>query len=283
MNDDRNQVCGTARAEGERIHAGQGDPLLGQLILSQRALDRARVSHPPGAPALVAALLGVCRALSTLHRQAEVEPLAAEVASILGAGPQDDAAAQGYGDTADALRERNPSLAAKLYERALAMTEQPASRVDTFYRIYWRKGRAETLLSAGRTAEAEDCYRQAVALDRAVPHPPQSGYRGTVLLLIELARTCLLLGRLAQAHDAIEEGLAESHQQSGPGSNEEADLLSLRGEVHRLRGAPDRARPDEFQAIAIYRAILRRLTALGPRTETIARFEGLIAALEARS
>jgi len=271
-------ICGTALREMDRIRAGDGNPLAGDLVLAQRALEalEARAEPAPTPLELAEALVAVCRALGNLSREAEARPHLERALALLADAPDSTGLAYALADAASFA----PDRAADLYGRALAVADR-AGGIDRSWREIWRKSHAAALLDARRFEEAVACYREALRIDRTVERSPTLVYTGGIQLQRELARALVECGRHAEADAELEGALVEARRIRGAESSEAMEILMLRGDLREQTGDVEGARAARTEALAIARSWVTYLEGQGPSgAASAARYARLARELE---
>lgn len=165
----------------------------------------------------------LARSLVALNRPDEDVKKALEKAEVL--QPGDKSVRQGLAglldaDATEALEAGKPENAIRLWKRCLAMKYEPRQTEQRLADAYRRLGKAKA--SAGRPAEAEKAFREAVAI---IPDNPTSR--------LDLAKLLMDGDRLVEAQRELKE-LVDAHPNFADGLVSYASLLRRMGDV---RGA----------------------------------------------
>ncbi len=185
----------------------------------------------------------LARSLVALNRPDEDVKKALEKAEIL--QPGDTNVRQGLAslldaDATGALEAGDPDKAIRLWKRCLAMKFEPRQTEKRLAEAYRRLG--ETNASAGRPAEAEKAFREAVAIIPDSPTPR-----------LDLAKLLMDGDRLVEAQRELKE-LVDAHPNFEAGLVSYASLLRRMGDV---RGALRQVEqvlefaPDHAAALAL--------------------------------
>ncbi|HOT28577.1 MAG TPA: tetratricopeptide repeat protein [Candidatus Ozemobacteraceae bacterium] len=165
----------------------------------------------------------LARSLVALNRPDEDVKKALEKAEVL--QPGDASVRQGLAglldaDAAGALEAGDPEKAIRLWKRCLAMKYEPRQTEKRLAEAYRRLG--ETKASAGRPAEAEKAFREAIGI---IPDSPMPR--------LDLAKLLMDGDRLVEAQRELKE-LVDAHPNFEAGLVSYASLLRRMGDV---RGA----------------------------------------------
>jgi len=271
-------ICGTARAHMDRLGAGQGDPLLGELTLALEelgALERSQALPRARAESCTR----VARAYATLERAEESDEFSTRAVALFSEGPRDDDYAEGLYDRAKKLARAGRTTEAEPLLRSAAEVVEAGGRKHRL--AHWiLENHGLALLELKHFAEAEGRFRAVLAMNAAAPVTCKNTIRAGALA--NLARALAGQERTVEADGTFTVALAEMEQQMGAEDTRTAELLALWGTTLRQHGRAAEAGPLEARAAGIYDAWLAWARKSNPQFPRVPDWEALVRALRAR-
>ena len=233
-----------------QVYLQLGLPADAEPLLTQ-ALARQRELLGPGDPEVATSAALLATALRRNGRHAEAVPLLEEVLAIRQAQRDPD-----HPEVQDALwalgevsheggdPERGDSLL-----QVWRDIDRRAPGEPTLQRSVRLLNLAQMLDVTGREAEAESAFREALAVQRALPDPDPFAIS---LTLSRLGSHLQSNGRLAEAEEAILESLAIQRRLYPEGHSETGITLLELGRVRRRQGRLDEAITAHREALALF-------------------------------